>query len=351
MEKERKTIQYTVRFQCHMKIQEVCKRTGIARRTIHFYIKEELIMPSTNSSNGYYDFTEEDCLHLNLIREYRKAEIPLSVIKSLIKNPITAGFYLNLYVKKLNKKKIWIEGTTKSIHYILENLPIKPDFSTLYSLSVESGIPDSVEYPDTNSFDTYNNTLVNRFLWSSFLPDKNLTEYQQFLWIKLNQTTNLNNSPHYHSLNTFLQTLKPKYVDQIFVQRSQHYEYIASLDSTGCRQYTVEMRHSIELLIKKRAIVEFWKQNYETFILPNTFVFSSDISNIVAEMSPFFASYRDNILLSCDLLYQWLNSVDGNALLIQLKNTLNPQLDLASCNHGQLEALAVLTDLFNVLTT
>jgi DNA-binding transcriptional MerR regulator len=333
-----------------MKIQEVCKRTGIARRTIHFYIKEELITPSINNSNGYYDFTEDDCRQLILIREYRKAEISLSVIKSLIKNPITAGFYLNLYVKKLNKKKIWIEETTKSIHYILENLPIKPDFSTLYTLSIESGIPDSVEHPDADSFDTYNNTLVNRFLWSSFLPDKNLTEYQQFLWIKLNHTTNLNNSPHYHSLNTFLQMLKPKYIDQIFVQRSHHYEYVASLDTQGCRTYAEEMKDSIELLVRKRAIVEFWKQNYETFILPNTFIFSSALSNIVAEMSPFFSSYRDNILLCCDLLYQWLHSVDGKDLLAQLNHTLKPQLDLSSCNHGQLEALAVFTDLFNVLT-
>jgi DNA-binding transcriptional MerR regulator len=43
-----------------MKLSDICRKTGISKRTIHYYIHEGLITPAIKESNGYYDFSEED---------------------------------------------------------------------------------------------------------------------------------------------------------------------------------------------------------------------------------------------------------------------------------------------------
>ena len=39
-----------------MRIQEVVKRTKLQKRTIYFYIKEQLVTLASNQENGYHDF-------------------------------------------------------------------------------------------------------------------------------------------------------------------------------------------------------------------------------------------------------------------------------------------------------
>ncbi|MEY8332456.1 MerR family transcriptional regulator [Lachnospiraceae bacterium 47-T17] len=84
-----------------MRIDEVSKKTGMKKRTIYFYIKEELLAPPVNSENGYYDFQEEDVRRLLLIGEFRNAGFPISMIRSIIKEPATAPYYLSNYVSAL----------------------------------------------------------------------------------------------------------------------------------------------------------------------------------------------------------------------------------------------------------
>ncbi|MFR0981016.1 MAG: MerR family transcriptional regulator, partial [Holdemania filiformis] len=40
-----------------MRVQEVCKKTGLSRKAVHFYIQEGLVRPAKNQ-NGYYDLSE-----------------------------------------------------------------------------------------------------------------------------------------------------------------------------------------------------------------------------------------------------------------------------------------------------
>lgn len=50
-----------------MRIQEVMGKTGLSRRTIHYYIDQKLIIPPVNEGNGYHDFTGEDVQKLFII--------------------------------------------------------------------------------------------------------------------------------------------------------------------------------------------------------------------------------------------------------------------------------------------
>ena len=84
-----------------MKIAEACRETGISKSTIHFYISEKLISPKTDPENGYYIFEEEDISRLIFCRNFRNVGVPIPEIRSLLRNPLTAGHYLNLHIQKL----------------------------------------------------------------------------------------------------------------------------------------------------------------------------------------------------------------------------------------------------------
>ena len=58
-------------------ITEIERKTGIARRTIHYYIKERIIPPATGSGGGA-SYNDEHILRLNLIKEMQKSHLKLS---------------------------------------------------------------------------------------------------------------------------------------------------------------------------------------------------------------------------------------------------------------------------------
>ena len=78
-----------------MRIQEVMGKTGLSRRTIHYYIDQKLIIPPVNEGNGYHDFTGEDVQKLFIIRKLREAGLSLADIRAILRKPRTTPFYLH----------------------------------------------------------------------------------------------------------------------------------------------------------------------------------------------------------------------------------------------------------------
>ena len=64
-------------------ITEIERKTGIARRTIHYYIKERIIPPATGSVGGA-SYNDEHILRLNLIKEMQKSHLKLSGIREAL---------------------------------------------------------------------------------------------------------------------------------------------------------------------------------------------------------------------------------------------------------------------------
>ena len=106
-----------------MKIQEVSQKTQISKRNIHFYIQEGLITPDIDSGNGYYDFKEKEVQQLKLIQLFRNAQLPLSTIRFILKEPSTTSFYISQYLHTLNQQKKYLEKNIESMNYILHHLP------------------------------------------------------------------------------------------------------------------------------------------------------------------------------------------------------------------------------------
>lgn len=328
-----------------MRIQEVCEKTGLSKRNIHYYIKEKLITPAANEENGYYNFKEEDCQRLLLVSEFRNAGLSISVIRSLLNTPASAGYYLRLHADKLRKEKLHLEQTLGSLDHILDALPINPDFDSLYRLSTEAGIPAPVSALTYDSCGDYDNHLVNHFLWRGFLPESSLSEYQQFLWYKIHLMTSGSDHPDYRKIGQFLRSLNQESVDKIYSRRIYHYNYIAELKETDYDRYAKEMQNNIRNFLNSRVTLEFWKSHYEEFVCPDVRICASDVSTIVAEMSPFFASYVRNINAVCHITYHWLQSEDGAELLEKMQKALGKCMNLEHCNHGELESMACFHEL------
>ena len=68
-----------------MLINEVCKSTGLTKKAILYYEKEKFITPS-KLGNGYRDYSNEDVKILQEISLYRKLDISVKDIMTILKS-------------------------------------------------------------------------------------------------------------------------------------------------------------------------------------------------------------------------------------------------------------------------
>lgn len=324
-----------------MRLHEISQKTGVKKRTIHFYIKENLLTPPINKENGYYDFQEEDVKRLVLISEFRNAGFPIFMIRSIIKEPATASYYLSNYMSTLKREKIHLEKTIESIEYVINKLPLQIHLDTLYQAILEAHIPTAVDKEELQG-STKDSGVLNRYLWSPFIPDDIQNDYQEFLWTKINQLVSESNNEDYEVLSQYLDSLCSKELENLYKGHRIHFAYIVSLDENGCRGYVETLKQAIYQNLKKPQIVNHWKSNYNSFYLPSMHIYdSSKEQGIISQISPFFAKYRENINKICAYLYDELQNKD-TALLNQMYHILGDFLDLECCHHAALEAFASL---------
>lgn len=327
-----------------MRIQEVCSRTGVTKRNIHFYIKEGLIRPDTDSGNGYYDFTETDCRDLILIRRLRDLGLSLSVIRSVLNTPNAAGYYLRIQTNHLKKEIERQQKVLVSIQTMLKQMPLNPDLNALSALTTQTDIPGNADAPASDTPDEYDNTMVNQILLRGFLPEGELSEYQKFIWEKINYITASDDlsdpwQDDYAQIKHFLRSLTCEQTDSFFAKRDLHYRAVASLDTKGCLRYVEEMKTLLQENLHSGAWINTWKTYYYTFFRPNARIFDSDLNRLIIELCSWFASYLQNIHSICSLFYQWLHTSDGSVLMRELSTSLNGYMNLEHCHHGELEAM------------
>lgn len=69
------------------KIDAFIKKTGLSRRTIHYYLQRGLLMPPVGDGRGSY-YTREHLERLREIQKYSAKGIPLSQIKMIFEHGI-----------------------------------------------------------------------------------------------------------------------------------------------------------------------------------------------------------------------------------------------------------------------
>ena len=139
-----------------MKIQEVCEKTGLTKRTIRFYEEKGLIAPKTEDKNGkaFREYDDNDVKRLNAIADLRKLEFSVDEINEMIDTPESIGGLIK-------KRKADLEtelSSKKEILSVLEQLDrdTPPD---IFMLSQRAGrslnkLPVKDIEPDFSKFET-----------------------------------------------------------------------------------------------------------------------------------------------------------------------------------------------------
>lgn len=83
-----------------MKIKEVVTRTGISKRTLHYYDEIGLLCPSSRTKSGYRIYSQDELKALQQIMFFKELDFTLNDIKGIIKNP---DFRIDIAMKKQRK--------------------------------------------------------------------------------------------------------------------------------------------------------------------------------------------------------------------------------------------------------
>lgn len=318
-----------------MRIQVFSEITEVSKRTIHFYIKEKLLFPKNSESNGYFDFSDEDVTRLLLIKRLRELGFSISVIRSILNNPISGGYYLRRQIGYIEEEMERLSDSLKFIKAIRKKLPANPNMEELTRcvLNDESG---RIIKPSQK----YDGELVNHFLWKTFWPTGELSEYQQFIWEKMNRLTDENaKKKEYVLLYHYLCQQNQKKIDALYATRNSHFNRIAELSEAGVLAYAEEMKEAIRTFIHTGESVKQWKEHYHTFLVPQLSVYTGEIGRLAHELSDFFHTYQSNSLKACELVYEWLKSEDGISLYEEIQCTLQGVIDLENYKHAELESM------------
>lgn len=88
-----------------MRLKEIIQKTGLNKRTIHFYIEEHFLTPKTDPSNGYYIFSEDDVERLKMLQQLRRADFSIKDIHAILKHPTSAYIYIKNRWKSFKKSR------------------------------------------------------------------------------------------------------------------------------------------------------------------------------------------------------------------------------------------------------
>ena len=323
-----------------MKINEVVKKTGMTKRTIYFYIEEQLIKPQVNSDNGYYIFSDADVERLLLLQQLRKADFSIKDIHDLLNHPTSAHIYIRKQIEKLRKEEKNLHQKITGLLQIENQLPMQITYETFASIIKNNTFPE----PDYISVMTSEKDaeLVCLYLWGSFLQNIEMTEYRQFLWNKLLlQTAKSPDWAIYH-LKEYLYSLPANQIDNVFASRNLHINKIISLTEKTLPSYVEEMKLLLTKHSQSLSFISYWKNNYEKPIKLTTGLYDSEFNTLAIELSPCFSIYCHNIHECCRLIYEWLHSENGRFTYEKLLENLDGYMNLEDNHHGEIAAMLMI---------
>ena len=325
-----------------MKMRELCEKTGMSKRNVHFYIKEGLLDPGQDPSNGYFEFSQEDAGRLVMIRSLRNAGFSIPQIRALLQTPATSGYYMNLRLKQVRREIRHLQEIEKSVAYMQQNLPLHPASEDLELLVLNADIPS---FPERglfeDSMEANDSVLVNRYLWENFLPDGPLTDYQEYLWSRINRYMAGPFEADYRLISTTLHSFSEEQIRVYFSGSRQIHEEVIRLSEEDYGSYAEKMKAAIGKFLDRPGAVGRWKRQYTGLTAPSTRLYDSDMGRTMAELSPLFAAYRKNAKAVCRMVYEWLISPGGKAMKERMEKELGEYFDIESCSHGQLQAMTI----------
>lgn len=105
-----------------MKISEVVKETALTKKAIRYYEGEGLITPNLDNKNNYRDYSLEEVNLLKEIAFFRKIDLSVEEIKTIIKDKCKRKTVLESHVLKLQQEVERLENSKTITRLVINNL-------------------------------------------------------------------------------------------------------------------------------------------------------------------------------------------------------------------------------------
>lgn len=158
-------------------INQVEKLTGVSKRNIRFYEKEELLLPKRDSGNGYRVYDETDIWRIKVIKMLRMLDMPLEEIKQVLEEDKPLSEAVENQQAELERKAKELQA---AIHFCEELKDVELD-----TLDVD-GCLNNIERTDGEGFfkdwvEDYKRIVeANRNMDFTFVPDIAITNEREF---------------------------------------------------------------------------------------------------------------------------------------------------------------------------
>lgn len=106
-----------------MKINEMERLTGVAKKNIRYYEEEGLLTPGRNTENGYREYCPEDVSVLRRIQLLRKLSVPIAEIRAMQQGTFSVSDGARRHIVALERAKENIDAAkTICTHLAGENV-------------------------------------------------------------------------------------------------------------------------------------------------------------------------------------------------------------------------------------
>ncbi len=121
-----------------LKVNEVCRMTGVSARTLHHYDSIGLLKPSCVTESGYRLYDDSDLERLGQIMLFKELDFSLKEIKDILDNPdFDRQKALKQQIELLNLKKTRIENMISFAERISRTGDFKMDFKVFDKEKIE----------------------------------------------------------------------------------------------------------------------------------------------------------------------------------------------------------------------
>ncbi len=141
-------------------VSDLCKITGISRRTVHYYDEINLLNASSKSSKGYRLYDVDDIERLQIILFLKEMNLPLKEIANIIKLPKKEqDEILKNHYEILSRKKEKLEKTISNLKSYLAGASILEldifDNTNIQPINKQHMMEGKLVYGDTEIYRDY----------------------------------------------------------------------------------------------------------------------------------------------------------------------------------------------------
>lgn len=286
-----------------MQINQLCKKYGISRKTIHFYIECGLLNPN-KLPNNYYNFSDSDLSKIELIIKLRNAGVSIENINNIFKYPTCSNFFLFKQRYQLKKEIEKNKNQLNNINTIFANIP--PNGTDINI----SEIPEQLFSKIESTFDDEDELLCARmtatFLFTPFMGQK-VDDYREFIWNKIVKITRLELKDNLKNIAWHLSKLDADTVDHF---SSALARLFIDISNDKFEKSCQHLKNEINCFQNQKSYRDAWNSNYETYIVPFKNILNS-CDNILKEYNTFYTECMNRFPLIIETV---IEETDENKL-------------------------------------